>query len=135
MIRTLTYRGRLDGKDLGTVSDAIRAQVSKLVRSRNTIRGIRVTGDAETIDISLRMSGLDRWRIYREARKIASFLLASQRVAFTRPLYPVLEVTEPSARQLTLAQGRTPQSVTGGRGRRKPPVEVPQDWWGDELPQ
>lgn len=138
MIRTITYRARLDGKDGEAVADALRVHVAKLVRTRNTIRGLRVTVAEETIDVHLRMSGLDRWRIAQEARKIGSFLLASQRLAFTRPLSPVLEVTEQSKRNLTLDQGRVPQSVTGGRGRRSRPVESQtscEDWWGDQLPQ
>lgn len=125
MIRTLTYRGRLDGKDPVKVALAMETHASQLVRSRNTLRGIRTTYDSETFDVSLRMSGVDRWRISREARKIASFLLAAQRLSFSRPLNPILEVTEESARNLTLADGRTPQSVKGGRGRRKRPAEAP----------
>lgn len=121
MIRTLTYRGRLDGKNPQVVATAMELHASQLVRSRNTLRGIRTSYDSETFDVSLRMSGVDRWRISREARKIASFLLASQRLAFARPLNPILEVTEESARNLTLESGRTPQSVKGGRGRRKRP--------------
>lgn len=125
MIRTMTYRARLDGKDPQAVAAAIELHASQLVRTRNTLRGIRVDSDTESMFIHLRMSGVDRWRISREARKIASFLLASQRLSFTRPLNPVQEMTEPSARNLTLADGRTPQSVKGGRGRRKRPAEAP----------
>lgn len=121
MIRTLTYVGRLDGKDPAAVGTAIEEHVAKLVRTRNTIRGVRVSNDSEVMFLHLRMSGVDRWRISREARKIASFLMASQRLSFTRPLNPVQELTEPSARNRTLAEGRVAQSVTGGRGKRKPP--------------
>lgn len=126
MIRTLTYRGRLDGKDPLVLEAAMMNHVSQLIRSRNTVRGLKVSYDAEMIDISLRMSGVDRSRISRDARKVASFILASQRVAFTRPLNPVSELTEPSLRNLTLEQGRTPQSVKGGRGRRKRPAVAPE---------
>lgn len=138
MIRTLTYRSNLDGKDGDQVAEAIRAQVSRLVRTRNTIRGVKIVHDSEKIDVSLRMSGGDRWVISRDARKIASYLLASQKLPFTRPLQPVLETTEPNARHLTLEQGRTPQSVTGGRPRgsgRSGSAEPPQEWWGDSLPR
>lgn len=141
MIRTLTYRARLDGKDGQQVADAIRAAVAKRVRIDQSIRGVQVTFDSEVINIALRMSGLDRWRIAGHARKIASFLLASQRLAYARPLYPFSEITNPSSRQLTLEQGRTPQSKTGGRpSTRSGPGTAPQtrsaeDWWGDELPQ
>lgn len=120
MIRTLTYRGHLDGKDGQKVSDAIVEHVSQLIRSRNTIRGVRVVYDTEVVDIHLRISGVDRWRIYREARKIASFLLASQRVSYGRPLNPVAEVTEKSPRSLTLEEGRTPQTGVWGRGHKRP---------------
>lgn len=137
MIRTLTYRSNLDGKNGDQVAEAVRAQVSKLVRTRNVIRGVKVTHDTEKIDISIRMSGVDRWRISRDARKIASYLLASQKLPFTRPLQPVLETTEPTARNLTLEQGRTPQSQTGGRPRgsgRTSHEEDRSDWWGDQIP-
>lgn len=136
MIRTITYRARLDGKDGEKVAEGLRAHVAKLVRTRNTIRGVKVSVSSDVLDLHLRMSGVDRWRIAREARKIGSFLLASQRLAFTRPLNPVLEVTEPSKRHLTLEQGRVPQSVTGGRpSTRTARPEDPGPWWGDELPQ
>lgn len=125
MIRTLTYRGRLDGKDPVKVSAAVEEHVSRLIRTRNTLRGVRCSWDSEVIDVSLRMSGVDRWRISREARKIGSFILATQRLAFERPLNPVLEVTEPSARNLVLEQGRTPQSVKGGRGRKRRAAATP----------
>ena len=134
MIRTLTYRSRLDGKDGTEVAEAIRAAVARKIRIENTIRGCRVVVDGDVIEIHLRMSGLDRWRIAGHARKIASFLLASQRLPYSRPLYPVQETTEASARCLTLEQGRTPQIRTGGRGKRSSVLE-PQEWWGDQLPQ
>lgn len=127
MIRTLTYRASLDGRDGAVVADAISQHVSTLVRSRNTIRGVRIVHDSEAIDISLRMSGMDRWRIAREARKTASYLLASQRLTYARPLEPVAEATEQTRRNLTLEEGRVPQSVKGGRGRkrRSTPEAVP----------
>lgn len=134
MIRTITYRVRLDGKDPERVSEGLRTHVAKLVRTRNTIRGMKVSVTGDVLDLHLRMSGIDRWRIAREARKIGSFLLASQRLAFTRPLNPVLEVTEPSKRHLTLEQGRVPQSVTGGRPRTSA-SRSEDPWWGDQLPQ
>ena len=137
MIRTLTYRANLDGRDGDSIAEGIRAAVGKLVRTRNTIRGVKVVHDSEKVDMSLRMSGVDRWRISRDARKIASYLLASQKLAFVRPLSPVLELTEPTARSLTLEQGRTPQLVTGGRprgsGRNTEPDDL-TDWWGDKIP-
>lgn len=136
MIRTLTFRSRLDGKDGVAVSEAIRAMIAKRIRTDNTVRGVRIVVDGDVIDINLRMSGVDRWRISRHARKVASYLLASQKLPFTKPLYPVQEVTEPSARTLTLEQGRTPQSVTGGRPAGRTGLsDVPRPWWGDELPQ
>lgn len=141
MIRTLTYRAPLDGKDGQKVADEIRALVARRVRTDQSIRGVRVTFDADVIEIALRMSGLDRWRIAGHARKLASYLLASQRLPYARPLYPASEVTNPSARQLTLGQGRTPQSKTGGRPstrtgpRTTPRAPEDHDWWGDELPQ
>jgi hypothetical protein len=137
VIRTLTYRSNLDGKDGTVVAQGIRAQVSKLVRTRNTIRGVKVTFDSEKVDVALRMSGVDRWRISRDARKIASYLLASQKLAFNRPLQAAAELTEPTNRNLTLDQGRTPQSRTGGRPRAGAGTVtevLPEDWWGDELP-
>lgn len=118
MIRTLTYRANLDGKDGDKVAEAIRTQVSKMVRTRAVVLGVKVTHDSEKIDIALRMTGMDRWMISRDARKVASYLLASQKLPFTRPLAPVLELDEPNARRLTLEQGRVPQKVTGGRPRR-----------------
>lgn len=140
MIRTLTFRSRLDGKDPGQVSEAIRAQVGKLVRRDNTLRGVRVTVEGDVIDVALRVTGQDRWRIAGHARKTASLILATQRLPYERPLYPVQEVTEPSARSLTLTQGRVPQSRTGGRPRRRtgsatPPGSEDHPWWGDPLPQ
>lgn len=139
MIRTLTYRTNLDGKDGDKIADAIRAHVAQLVRTRNTIRGVKIVHDSEKIDVAIRMSGVDRWRISRDARKIASYLLASQKLTYVRPLQPVLELTEPTARNLTLDQGRTPQSVTGGRprgsGRTVGPADPEAPWWGDSLPQ
>lgn len=134
MIRTLTYRSRLDGRDGAEIAEAIRAAVARKVRLENSIRGCRVEVDGDVIDIHLRMSGLDRWRIAGHARKIASYLLASQRLPYVRPLYPVRELDEPSARSLTLEQGRTPQSLKGGRGRRNPDRQA-QEWWGDQLPR
>lgn len=137
MIRTLTFRSSLDGKDGDKAAEAIRASVSKLVRTRNTIRGVKVVHDSEKIDVALRMSGGDRWAISRDARKIASYLLASQKLPYVRPLQPVLETTEPNSRNLTLEQGRTPQSQTGGRPRgsgRTSREEDRSDWWGDQIP-
>lgn len=122
MIRTVTFRSRLDGKDGELVTRAIQEHVSRLVRDRNTLRGVRVNIQGEVIDVSLRMSGVDRWRIARDAKKTASYILASQRLPYSRPLVPVSEVTEESARNLTKAEGRTPQSVLGGRGRRSRPA-------------
>lgn len=134
MIRTLTFTGRLDGKDGEAVAEAIRTEVASMVRKRNTIKGATVTVEGDVVYLGLRVWGLDRWRIAGEARKIASFLLAVQRVSYSRPLHPVQEVTEQSARNLTAEQGRTPQSVLGGRGRRRTaPPEVP--WVGDALPR
>ena len=117
MIRTLTFRGRLDGKDGAAVAAGIEEAVSRLVRTRNTIRGVRVVYDSEVVDVSLRISGNDRWRVSSEARRTASYLLASQRVSYVRPLEPIAELTERTHRDLTLEEGRTPQSVVGGRGK------------------
>lgn len=122
MIRTLTFRSRLDGRDPQDIAQAVENHVSQLVRTRRTLLGVRTSWDSEVFDISLRMSGMDRWQIARDARKVASFVLASQRLPFSRPLNPVLEQTENTARNLTLEDGRTPQSVKGGRGRRKRPA-------------
>lgn len=120
MIQTLTYRGRLDGKDGAVVAAAIDEHVNRLIRTRSTVRGVRVVYDSETIDVSLRISGTDRWRISQEARKVASYLLATQRVSYVRPLQPVSEVTEKTRRDLTLAEGRTAQTGVWGRGHRRP---------------
>lgn len=122
MIRTLTFRASLNGRDPEEASAAIEVEAAKLVRTHNTLRGVHTSWDSEAFMLSLRISGMDRWMIARTARKIASYLLATQRLFYTRPLNPVLEVTEPSARNLTLEQGRTVQSVKGGRGRRRRPV-------------
>lgn len=124
MIRTLTFRSRLDGKDGDKVTEAIRTLAERKIRLENTVRGVDVRVDGEVIEISLRMSGLDRWRIAGHARKLASYFLASQRLPYSRPLYPVEERTEDSARNLTLDQGRVPQSVKGGRGRKRRPESV-----------
>ena len=125
MIRTLTFRGRLDGRDPQDIARAVETHVSQLIRTRKTLLGARTSWDSEAFDVSLRMSGMDRWQIARDARKVASYVLASQRLAFTRPLNPILEQTESTARNLTLESGRTPQSVKGGRGRRKRPEAAP----------
>lgn len=122
MIRTLTFRASLDGRDPVKASEAIEAEANKLVRNRNTLRGVHMTWDSEAFMLSLRISGMDRWMIAGTARKIASYLLATQRLTYVRPLQPISEVTEPSARNLTLEQGRTVQSVKGGRGRRRIPA-------------
>lgn len=127
MIRTLTFRASLDGRDAARASEGIEAEAIKLIRNRNTLRGVHMTWDSEAFMLSLRISGMDRWMIAGTARKIASYLLATQRLAYTRPIQPVLEVTEPSARNLTLEQGRTPQSVKGGRGRRRIPAKPPKE--------
>lgn len=124
MIRTITFRSRLDGKDGAEVTQAIHDHVSRLVRERNNIRGVQVHVTGEVVDVALRMSGVDRWRIARDAKKTASYILASQRLPYSRPLTPVSEVTEESARNLTKEQGRTPQSVLGGRGRKRRPGAV-----------
>ena len=123
MIRSLTFKASLDGRDPVRASEAIETEVAKLVRTRNTLRGVRTSWDSEAFYLVLRVSGMDRWMIAGTARKIASYLLATQRLTYTRPLSPILELTEPSARNLTLEQGRTPQSVKGGRGRRSRPAK------------
>lgn len=123
MIRTLTFRASLDGRDPVKAADGIEAEAMKLVRNRNTLRGVHTAWDSEAFMLSLRVSGMDRWMIAGTARRIASYLLATQRLSYTRPLNPVSEVTEPSARNLTLEQGRTVQSVKGGRGRRRIPAK------------
>lgn len=129
MIRRFTYRSRLDGKDPAKVVEAINTITDRRIRTDNTLRGVQVYINNDVIELVIRVSGLDRWRIAGSARKTASFILASQRLPYSRPLQPVLEVTEESARNRTLAQGRTPQSKTGGRpSRRIPHIGEVRDW-------
>lgn len=133
MIRTFTYRSRLDGKDPAKITEAIKAITDRRIRTDNTLRGVQIHITNDVIDLVIRVSGADRWRIIGSARKTASFILASQRLPYSRPLQPVLEVTEDSARNRTLAQGRTPQSRTGGRpSKRIDRIGGLRDWG---LPQ
>lgn len=122
MIQTFTYRAPLDGRDYEVVAADIQKQVDNLVRLRKSLLGCKTWETLGVLHVAIRLEGLDRWRIAGEARKIGSYLLASHKLPFTRPLLPHTVDTAPNRRYLTEDQGRVPKSRKGRGARSAPPA-------------
>lgn len=118
MIQTYTYRTPVAGEDYEAVASKLRTRVTEIARNRNVLRGCQIEHVDGVLELRLRMSGVDRWRIADAARKLGTFLLAAEGLAFTHPLQPFQVVTESNRRHLTAENGRTPREHPGrGKGR------------------
>jgi hypothetical protein len=125
MIQTFVYRAPLDGLDFETVSASIQRQVDGMIRVRRSLLGCKTWETLGVIHVEIRLEGLDRWRIAGEARKIGSYLLASHKLPFTRPLLPHTVETAANRRYLTADQGRVPKSRKGHGSRSTSPSAPP----------
>lgn len=108
MIQTYTYRTLLDGKDGEDVEAVAAAKLDRMTKVRRSLLGYHTRFNKESFWITLRVTGTDRWRIAGEARKIMSFILASQRLQI--PGGPELIETPVNRRGLTAEQGRVPRA-------------------------
>ena len=108
MIQVYIYRTVLDGKDGDTVKTAVEAKIANLMKVKKPLLGTEVHARGESLWLALRIEANDRWRISREARRIMSFLLASQRLPI--PGGPEEVQTPATARTLTADQGRVPRA-------------------------
>lgn len=116
MIQTVTYRSLTD--DFETVALRLRTRGAEISRNRKVLRGLQVEQVEGVLELRLRISGVDRWRIAESARKLGTFLLAAEGLEFKYPLQPWSVITEPNRRHLTAENGRTPREHPGrGKGR------------------
>lgn len=106
-----------------------------LVRVRPVLRGMKLEMlESGKLHIQLRVAGINRWDIQRDARKLIVMFL---RRAWIHPTALELELvtTERNGRELYAGEGRTPMTRTP-RAPTKPDGR-PWDhyeWWGDDLP-
>lgn len=118
MIQTITYRTPVAGEDYEVTAQRLRNRGAEISRNRNVLRGVQVEHVGDVLELRLRVSGVDRWRIAESARKLGTFMLASEALTFTHPLQPYSVVTESNRRHLTAENGRTPREHPGrGNGR------------------
>jgi hypothetical protein len=119
VIQIHTFRAPLDGKDLEDVAFHTSQRAHRIIEHRLELLGISCTVVDDVFELSLRVQGLDRWRIKQHAREFGTFLLAMQGLAFTKPLQPYSVVTEVNRRGLKADEGRVPRArPRAGQGRR-----------------
>lgn len=107
MIQTVTYRARLDGKSPEEALAKLNSDLDFLTRKRPELLGADVTVEGVTVKLSLRLQGLDRWKISANGRRLGTFLFTAARVHFVAPLQPELVVSEPTRNKLHYGTGRT----------------------------
>lgn len=125
MIQTITYRTPVSGEDYEVTARRLRDRGAEISRNRNVLRGVQVEHVGDVLELRLRVSGVDRWRIAESARKLGTFMLASEALTFAHPLQPYSVITESNRRHLTAENGRTPREHPGrGNGRASQAASV-----------
>lgn len=107
MIQTVTFRARLDGRSGDDVAEALNRRLEGVVPARHELLGANAVHEGVTVKLTLRLQGLDRWKISDQARKIATFLFSVNRLHFSTPLHPELVTTELTRNKLRYGEGRT----------------------------
>ncbi len=105
---TFEYRLFLEGRDADVASKAIADHGAGLIRIRPFLLGVDIVGNDAWLQVTLRVTDIDRSRIAAHARKCILAMAAKARLD-PRLVTLRQSLTEPNARSFLTGQGRTPR--------------------------
>lgn len=131
MIQTYTFTVPL--KDPATAEASatkLRGEVHRLAKFNTHLLGCVVAVATAALDVQIRYSGTDRWRIQRSVRKVVTLTLTRAQLAFRDAVFVSVE-DMPDGRALTLEEGRTPMTAQPRTARGPVGGRDFEQWWGD----
>lgn len=104
MIQTFHYRVPAEGDPL-LLAQALRTRLGRLVVEYSKLRGVTIDVYDDHLLLKLRVAGHNRWQISGDTRQILTAMLRRAGGDWRHTELLLVE-TEPTARNLTQAQGR-----------------------------
>lgn len=124
MIRNIHYQCPCTQPETAT---ELQQQLAALSRLHPFLLGATITWENNTLNLRLRIGGVDRWKISSNSRRIITTMLRRVKLDWTQATL-ISEEPEQTARSLTKETGRNPGHTPRGR-KAKTWQHIP--WTGD----